>query len=581
MDKIKDIVKKVIPAEVIILFTLLLLINFFLIQEEKVIKADGKGYYDYLPGIFIYEDISFDYYTKVDLKYYSHGESNGLIKDFKGKKISKYPIGMAVLVSPFFAYSHYVVKTSNEFPPNGYSLPYQKGVFYAALFYLFLGLVFLRKLLLFYDLSRIKIFIVQAFLVFGTPLIHYTYYDPSFSHVYSFFAITLFFYLFKHYITNNKIKTLFIAGLVFGLIFLLRQVNIIAILFVPFLIGDFNRFKIFIVKHFYLKPLRVLLFSLGFIIVAFIQLTFNKLQSGYFFAYSYGEEGFNFLDPQFFKSLFGFGKGFFVYTPIAFVGVLGVLFFNIKSKKWFLIISYILFIAFVNYIFSSWWCWNYGGSFSLRPWVDFLSVFAIGLLFMISTKHVKFLLIPLSVFFIYVNIIQTYQYKKYILDFGILSYEKYKKVFLHTEKRYEGYFFRRTFDINDFKIINEVVKTENEVIKTNSSTIISSFNAPIDQYDKLKLIRVWLPNNLLGEDLKTYLTIKSTNNDVVYHHSQYYFHQFEAKDIESDMVYFNYEFQEGLFNKYKKLYFEIGIESVKQEEIVSSSKIEFYNLRYD
>lgn len=576
---LRSILKKIPFAELIILFGVLLLINNYLGEEKRIIKSDGRGYYDYLPGIFIYEDINFAYYDTLNIENCDKGESFGLMKDFKGKKVSKYPIGSALLWTPFFLYSHTSATLSNEFSADGYSFPYQKGIYFASLFYLFLGLVFLRKLLLFYDLSRIRIFLAQVFIVFGSPLIHYVYYDASFSHINSFFAITLFLYLIKNYLVYNNLKTLFFAGLVLGLIVLIRQVNLLVIFAVPFLIGDLSKIKVFLEEHLYRKVYKTLLFVLGIVIVVFIQLLFNKLQSGYFIVYSYGEEGFNFLEPKFFESWFGFGKGFFIYTPVAFVGVIGVVLYSVKNRMWMLLISYILFLALVNYIFSSWWCWYYGGSYSLRPWTDFLSFFALGILFILNIKYLKFLILPVLIVLSYINIIQVYQYKNYILPWGEIGYENYKKVFLQTDPRYQGYFFRRNIKIEDFSMISSFNTDDTFIVEKESGKVVLTKTDSLLQYDKLNLARIEL-DKTLEDDYKVVLIIRSNlGDDVVYYHSQWYFHHFDKE--QSDKVYLDYCFADNLFIDKQPLSFEVRIET--QESLVKTTgvKLGLFKLKND
>ncbi len=41
-------------GEVLIIFILLFILNNFMGYEKITIKADGAGYYDYLPSLFIY-----------------------------------------------------------------------------------------------------------------------------------------------------------------------------------------------------------------------------------------------------------------------------------------------------------------------------------------------------------------------------------------------------------------------------------------------------------------------------------------------------------------------------------------------
>ena len=117
---------------------------------------------------------------------------------------------------------------------------------------------------------------------------------------------------------------------------------------------------------------------LMFILVWSPQLIYWKYISGSFFYYSYpDEQGFFFLNPQLFDTLFSWRKGFFIYTPVmmfAFVGI-GLLYKKQKGFFWPILIYFLV----TWYIISSWWSWWYGGSFGLRPFIDSYAVFSIGL----------------------------------------------------------------------------------------------------------------------------------------------------------------------------------------------------------
>ena len=63
-----------------------------------------------------------------------------------------------------------------------------------------------------------------------------------------------------------------------------------------------------------------------------IQSVIYKLSTGYFWVYSYGEEGFNFGSPHFIDILFSYKKGLFLYTPIYLIALLGLYFMYKKNK---------------------------------------------------------------------------------------------------------------------------------------------------------------------------------------------------------------------------------------------------------
>ncbi len=65
-----------ILQELLILFLFLLLLNNFIGHPSQVIVADGKGYYDYLPALFIYNDLNFNYTDTLVTQFYDHKAYN-------------------------------------------------------------------------------------------------------------------------------------------------------------------------------------------------------------------------------------------------------------------------------------------------------------------------------------------------------------------------------------------------------------------------------------------------------------------------------------------------------------------------
>lgn len=316
----KKLYKSILP-EFIIILAVYITVSTYLLPVDITIKGDGQGYYDYLPSIFIYKDFP-------DKGIHNSSEISERIKnlsiyiDYDNCKLNKYPCGTAILMSPFFFGTHLIASELGT-AQECYSPPYQKAIYLAALFYLLLGLFFLKKLLELYGIPKIIIFLTQVLAAFGTGLTHYTYCDSSYSHVYSFFAITSFLFFAKSYFLTKKKKWFIFAAISLALIVLLRQMNILVILFIPFISGSYTDLKE-IIKHTIRKKGLLILGIISFLGVFSIQSILWYVETGRFFLYSYQGEGFNFFNPAFFKVLFSYKKGLFVYTPLLFFSLVGL-----------------------------------------------------------------------------------------------------------------------------------------------------------------------------------------------------------------------------------------------------------------
>ncbi|MBK6398291.1 MAG: hypothetical protein IPN61_10715 [Bacteroidetes bacterium] len=531
--------KRLLP-EGLIIFALILSINNYFGNESKVIKSDGDGYYDYLPALMIYGDLP----KATDSIASERIRNNGVYISYKDHKLNKYPCGTATLMLPFFVYAHLTAPIQG-FSNDGFTLPYQRAVFYAAVVYLLLALVFLRKLLLLYNTSRTNIFLIQCLVVFSTSIINYIYYDPSFSHVYSFFAITAFLYFVKAYFTDKKQSHFLWACLFFGLIFILRQLNILILFFIPFLAGSPEE-----LKGFFMRLFKDLWFTFKglilFLIVVSIQLYFWHWQTGEWLVYSYQSESFNFLKPAFMDILFSYRKGLFIYTPVLFLSLFA-LFIYIKKKKYYLLITWSAFFLFLTYVLSSWWSWFYGMSYGLRAYIDFYTVFCILLAVLLESKK-RLVIIPavlLLLLTIPVNLIQTLQYKKQILHWDSMDKQKYWTIFLETKHQFNGMVWKKEFVFSEEKTKQLYTSaTGDKRAKSNSSVEVYFQNAAqILDFEKTNIIQVSFKNNFSPkEDASIELTVKDTiSGEIAYSHSVPLIH-FQEKGLNTEQTgVFNYE----------------------------------------
>lgn len=411
-----------------LIFTVMILytakINWKNGQWEHVIEADGKGYYAYLPAVFIYHDLNFGFFEYAEI---THSYNPTIFFEyrytFKGKKVNKFFAGEALLLSPFFLAAHSIV-TLTSGPADGYSRLYIIFLTIAAVFYLCTGLYYLRKTLTLYQFQPFSIAVVLIALLTGTHLFYYTVGEPSLSHVFSFAGVSCFIYFLKKSILSPTLPDFIVMCIALGIIILIRPVNGIVVLCLLFLSKDYSKliwfFKFLLKNKIYLSLLVFIPLS-----IAGIQLIIYYIQTGHFWVYSYAKEGFNFGNPQIINFLFSFRKGFFLYTPLAALSLSGL--YCIRRNR-FEAFSFALFMGMVVYVLSSWWNWYYGGSFSARPMVEFLPFFGILLGYWVDyLTSLKWKIPALGIIFalILLNQIQTLQYRYYIIHWSEMNKEKY------------------------------------------------------------------------------------------------------------------------------------------------------------
>jgi hypothetical protein len=367
------------------------------------IMSDKAGYYVYLPALFLYEFKSSKFPTKVDSL-----TGDGFQLNLKDNEVhSKYPVGVAVLVSPFFILAH-VYSVLTDKVADGFSIPYQNAIDIAGVFYLLLGLYFLNKFLLNYCSQKVVI-VSLASLFLGSNLYYYTIFEGGYSHVYTLFLFSIWLYNLKAFEKTKGTKYWLQLFAIASFIILVRQINL-AFIFLS--IGLFSSPQSFYAG----KTAKDWLKGLGMAIAIFTpQLFYNIYLTQTPFTYSYQNEGFIYwLNPKWIEVLFGFENGWLITSPVLILSITGLIFLYKNHKKSALIILLITLIC--TYIYASWWAYKLGCSFGHRGFVDiypFLSLpYTVGLsYFLLHKKSFLKILITIVLFTgVFLNLKYTYTY---------------------------------------------------------------------------------------------------------------------------------------------------------------------------
>lgn len=400
---------------------------------KYVILSDGKGYYAYLPAALIYHDWNFGFFDTIEKKYYDEHTKYDYRSGYEGKAIDKYFCGVAVLQLPFFLTGHLTTKISGG-EADGYSKWYAIMMCIGAIFYLAIGLIYLRKILKSFGAENGLAAFILAVILFGSNLFYYTLFEPLMSHVYSFAMVCVFLHYSKKWLDLGKWKYMLFSAFFLGVIVLIRPVNGLVVLWLPFAAGSWQLFS-----NRMLSVLRSPRFwvsaALLFLYVISIQLVMYYKETGHIFIDAYGSEKFDFTKPEMFNFLFSYKKGLFVYLPLTFLALFG--FIPLWKENRFRAIYLFVFLFAVIYILSSWWMWYYGGSFGTRVIIEFLPFFALLLFFLIRSlkkKIIKTTLISLIVVLTLFCEFQTWQYRFFIIHWSEMTQEKYWDVFLSTQK---------------------------------------------------------------------------------------------------------------------------------------------------
>ena len=416
-------------------------------DEWTNLRYDSGIYYAYLPATFILKDPFWRFLDQPDQIAGEKGVQYWAEKSQTGQWIPRATIGKAFMDLPFFFIADLYTQMNPIHKRNGFSKPYKYAIVCASLFYTLFGLALLRSVLLNFFTDKFTA-IILLLLAFATNLYLYTTHESGMSHPHTFFLLSAALWLSLRWTNSKKFVPIVLFGLVCGLIVLIRPINFILLLPLPFFIliaespnGTIQTMISGLKSLFTSRKFNIAIF-VGLLII-FPQLLFWKVQSGSWFYYSYGnEEGFFFNNPNILNGLFSMRKGWFIYTPLMLFAVVGWSYL-LRKHAWLTAAILLSFVIFV-YITFSWWCWWYGGGFSARTLIDFYPYLALGLggfLVFLSKKRrvLKSMFGIIFLFFIALNMFQSYQFKIGLLHADAMNWRVYKGIFLKT-KRFSDYY---------------------------------------------------------------------------------------------------------------------------------------------
>ncbi|MGK2864771.1 MAG: hypothetical protein ACSLE0_22765 [Chitinophagaceae bacterium] len=417
-------------VSVILIFIVLVGIRIYYIdwnamQPIPILTWDAFGYYMYLPGQFIYDDIEkMEWVHGIIEKYGVTGNLYQLSDVANGNKVTKYLAGISILYAPFFGLGHLAADWFN-YPQDGFSTPYQIAIAFAALCYALLGLCVLRWVLLRY-FSDLITAITLLLVALATNYSQYVSVDSAMTHgyIFSLYALLLALTILWHEKPTHA--KAFLIGLIIGLGIISRPTELVMI-FIPVLYGThllIEKQKKWSLVRQHVDQLAVAM--LGGLIGILPQLVYWKMVTNSW-VYDVGSK-WTFLQPNW-QVLFGWEKGWFIYTPVTIFIVLGL--FCIRKNPFYR--SVLIYFILNLWIVIAWSDWRYGASYSTRALVQSYAVMAIPLAMLIQffiQKRFKYIVFSVSGFLILLNLFQIWQYNKGILHYDHMNKKYYQAIFL-------------------------------------------------------------------------------------------------------------------------------------------------------
>jgi hypothetical protein len=352
---------------VFVAFLLGLLFVFHLEFERAA--SDGRSYFIQVRSLVMDRDVDF-----------ANDEAA-----FGGHGASQYPIGTALLWSPFYGAAHAWLVAVNQLGADlrtdGYYYPYQRAIGLATLLYGFAGLVLIYRLLRAYFARRLAAAATLG-LCLTTFIVWYLTVENSMSHGASLFATTLFLFLWHRFRPAPSVRQWALLGVAAGIMAMVRWQDAV---FALFALGDLlwaacradsgssrrDRAR-GVAKHFgVFAAVAALTFAPQLIAWQAIYGDFLHVPSG--------EHDFRpALIPAFVVDvLFSSNRGLLTWTPVLWIALGGlVTFFRRDPRVALVLTAGFLAQVWANGAVDVWWG---GAGFGARRFASSAAVFALGL----------------------------------------------------------------------------------------------------------------------------------------------------------------------------------------------------------
>ena len=401
----------------------------------NVISWDVYGYYLYLPAIFKYGDINQYAFALEHFSKYPVSEDLYQLMEWNDRKAPIYTIGMAMIYLPFYLVADVIAHIIPGMEADGMSPIYQWAIILGSWIYCLVGLKYAHKILEILKVSVLSRIITLSIIFLGTNYFHYSAFENGMPHHFLFTLYLILIYSTIRWHQDHHLKYIIAGAICISILCLARPSELICLL-IPAGYGIYNGLS-WLIKWNKIKKHRshlLTLMAIGLILVS-IQVVFWKTSINEWIFNGYQGHHFDFLNPHIVEGLFSFRKGWFIYTPLCFLGIMGIPLVWKYDRRWMLPVT--SFIIINVYLVLSWHIWWYASSYGMRALIQSYAILMIPMAYFIESMmkrtREKNIMILIAIVGILLNQFQDWQYRNKILLQDEMNALFYKKSFLKTD----------------------------------------------------------------------------------------------------------------------------------------------------
>ena len=332
-------------------------------------KADSVWFYSYLRSMVFDGDL--DFTNEIQKWGYSLPSVTPT-----GLRSNTQSVGPAVLWSPFFGATHLYVRLqhflgSSVFPANGYSIPYLRSTVLGTLTVVVVG-AFLCAFMMARKLGPVLAAVAVVGAIFTSTVPYYAFVMPAMSHGVTFGASAGFLWAWDRARRTPTLSSWTVLGVAFGLVVLCRsQGAVYLLLLFPLSVREMISGRV--------RWIWLLSAAAAAVIVFFPQMLAWKILYGQWITIPQGGRFFDLSSPNLLNTLISANHGFFNWTPIMFLGFIG-LFLGLRKDPLLFAGGLLVFVAtaWINgSVLGSHWAG--GDAFGARRFTLVVPLMAVGL----------------------------------------------------------------------------------------------------------------------------------------------------------------------------------------------------------
>jgi hypothetical protein len=355
------------------------------------IRGDGVGYYAFARAPLIEHSLNFEHdYMDAnpsfrDARLDEHGQPKPIFRTRTGHLENHFTVGPAMLWAPFLLLAHAGVLLAralgSQVAADGFSAPYRLAMAFGTAFWGFLGLLLAFRVARQYA-GDLWAFLATVAVWWASSLPVYMYFNPSWSHAHSAFAVSLFVFYWHQTREQRTLRQWFVLALIAGLMLNVYYANamLLVILVVEALRDYADAFRRGsasggIISRLWARHLLFVVVTLVCLIPTFVT---RQIVYGSPFESGYGPvKTWAWRSPYFLAVLFSSEHGLFSWTPLLLLATAGLVLFKWREPR---VGTPLLSAALAFYIFIACYPdWAGISSFGNRFFVSLTPLFILGL----------------------------------------------------------------------------------------------------------------------------------------------------------------------------------------------------------